>query len=42
VYSEYRRVALPERNHLGARLHPRSLLGEHELAPGEIFARARE
>ena len=29
-------VALAERHHLGARLHARPLLGQHELAAGEV------
>ena len=32
-------LALDERHHLGARLHARALLGQHELAAGEIPAR---
>jgi hypothetical protein len=34
--------ALPERDDLDARLHARPLLGEHELAAGEIGARLGE
>jgi hypothetical protein len=39
---EGHRVALTKRNHLGARLHTRPLLGEHEFAPGKISLRLRE
>src|ERR1700682_640552 len=35
-------IALGERHHFGARLHPRPLLGQHEFAAGEIPARFRE
>jgi len=31
-------VALLQAHHFGAGLHPRTLLGQHELASGEIFA----
>ena len=34
--------ALLERDHLGARLHARTLLGQHELAAGEVVAGAGE
>ena len=33
------RVTALERHHLGAALHARALLGEHEFAAGEILAR---
>ena len=36
------RTALRERYHLGARLHARPLLGQHELAAFEIAARLRQ
>ena len=35
-------IALAERNDLGPRLHPRTLLGQHELAAREIALRPRE
>jgi len=34
---EYHCITLPERYYLGARLHPRPLLGEDELAAGEVL-----
>ncbi len=36
MHSKDHRIALPQRHHLGPRLHPRPLLGQHELAAGEI------
>ena len=36
VHREDHRLALPQRHDLGARLHARALLGQHELAAGEI------
>src|SRR5689334_16274410 len=42
VDREHDGVALAERNHLGARLHARPLLGEHELAAVEILSRRRQ
>src|SRR6185437_16962081 len=38
MHGERNRVSLLERNHLGARLHARTLLGQHELATLEITA----
>ena len=35
-------VPLPEAHDLGARLHPRPLLGQHELAAGKIPPRRGE
>src|SRR5262245_44656253 len=35
-------LALPERHHLGARLHARPLLGQDEFAAGKIGARPRQ
>ena len=42
MHSKGDRVALPERNHLGPRLHPRPLLRQHELAAFEIAPRLRQ
>ena len=42
MHSKRNRVALPERNHLGPRLHSRPLLCQHELAAFEIAARLRQ
>src|SRR5262245_21488967 len=42
VHGEGDRIALPERHHLGAGLHSGPLLGEHELAAGEIDAWFRQ
>src|SRR6266404_8621858 len=39
VDREEHRIALPERHHLGARLHARPLFGQDELAALEIAAR---
>lgn len=39
MHSEGNGVALRERNHFGAGLHARALLGQHELAAGEIASR---
>jgi hypothetical protein len=36
------RLALGQRNDLGARLHARALLGEHELAAGKVGAGPRQ
>ena len=38
---EDHRLALAQRHHLGARLHARPLLGEHEFAAVEVVARLR-
>ena len=38
MYSEDCCVTLPQRDHLGTRLHSRSLFGEHELASFEVFS----
>src|SRR3954466_6797499 len=35
---EYHCIALPERPHLGSRLHARALLDQHKLAAGEVPA----
>ena len=35
-------IALPQTHHVGAGLHPRTLLGQHELASGEILAGYRK
>src|SRR5262249_28591059 len=42
VHGKNDALALPQRNHFGARLHARALLGQHELPGGEIVPRARE
>ena len=42
MHREDHRIALRERHDLGARLHARALLGQHELAAGEILARRRQ
>ena len=42
VNGEDHSVALPERDHLGPRLHAGSLLGQHELAAGEVSSRLRQ
>src|SRR3984893_8535935 len=42
VHGEDHGFALDEGHDLRPRLHPRALLREHKLAPGEILARARE
>ena len=42
VHREDDGVALPQRHHLGPRLQARALLGEDELAAGEIRARLGE
>ena len=39
MHSKSHRIALPQRNHFGARLHARPLFGQHELAAGEILPR---
>jgi hypothetical protein len=36
MHGKRHRIALPERHHLGPRLHSRPLLGQHELAAFEI------
>src|SRR5580765_3942173 len=41
AYREDHAVATPKRHHFGPRLHPRPLLGQHELAAGEVFLRFR-
>src|SRR4029077_3646923 len=38
MHGEDHRVAAAQRHHLRPRLHPRPLLGQDELATGEIFA----
>ncbi len=38
MHREGHRIALGERHHFGAALHARALLGQHELAAGEIAA----
>src|SRR6266851_6941874 len=42
VHGKSDRIALAQRHDLGAALHARSLLGQHELAPREILSRFRE
>src|SRR4029453_11598690 len=42
MHSKGHRIALPERNRLGPRLHPRPLLRQHELATFEIPPRLRQ
>ena len=42
MHRKHHRVALTQRHHLGTRLHARPLLGQHELAAGEIAARLRQ
>src|SRR5215472_10329962 len=42
MHGEGDRIALRERDHLGARLHARPLLDQHELAAFEIAARLRQ
>ena len=42
MHGKGHRVALTQRHHLGARLHARPLLGQHEFAAGEIAARFRQ
>src|SRR5438105_646143 len=37
VDREDHRIALAERHHLGARLHPRPLLDQQKLAAGEVL-----
>jgi len=39
VNREYDGIALAQRHHLGAGLHPRPLLSEDELTAGEVFFR---
>jgi len=39
---EDHRIALPERYDFRARLHPRPLLGDDELAPFEVSRRPRQ
>src|SRR5579864_389214 len=39
IHGKGNRIALPERNHLRARLHARPLLGQHELAALEVAPR---
>ena len=41
VHREYHRLALPQRHDFAARLRPRPLLDEQELAAGKVLARAR-
>ena len=36
------RLARLERDHIRPRLHPRTLLGQHELAAGELLSRPRQ
>ena len=42
VNGEDHSVALPQRHDLGARLHAGTLLGQHELAAGEVSSRLRQ
>src|SRR6267154_3129197 len=42
VDSENHRIAAPQRDHGGARLHARPLLGKHELAAREVLVRLAE
>src|SRR3546814_8128284 len=42
VHGEGDGIALPERHDLRSRLHARALLGQHELAAGEVPARPGE
>src|SRR5258708_22949429 len=42
MHGKSHRIALREPHHLGPRLHPRPLLGQHEFAAGEIAARFRQ
>ncbi len=42
VDGEDHRVALPQWNHLRARLHARPLPGEHKLAASEVLAWLRQ
>ncbi len=42
VDGEYDGIALLQRNHFDAALHPRALLGHHELAAGKVRARLRQ
>ncbi len=42
MYGEHYGVALFQVDDLGARLHTRALLGEDELAPGEVLAGFRQ
>jgi hypothetical protein len=37
VHGEHHTVALSERHHFDARLHPRSLFGQHKFTALEIF-----
>jgi hypothetical protein len=39
MHSKSNRIALGQQHHFGARLHPRSLLGQHELAASKIADR---
>jgi len=39
VHRKHDRIPLPQRHHLGARLHARAPLGHHELPAGEIAPR---
>ena len=41
VHREHDTVAATKRHHLGPRLHPRPLLGQHELAAREVAAGGR-
>src|SRR5262245_44375781 len=42
AHREYDRAALGQGHHCGARLHPRSLLGQHELAASEVVPWLRQ
>ena len=42
MHGKRHRIALPQRHHLGMRLHPRPLLSQHKFAAGEIAARLRQ
>jgi hypothetical protein len=42
VHGEHHTVALSERHHFDARLHPRPLFGQHKFTALEIFGRIGE